>query len=211
MQPRNLARYCCIDIEMTGLKKIDRIVSFAAYEMNGDQFTGEKISFIVNPEKFMSDKVIDIHHITNEYARTMPLFPEVAGEIYKFLGKDPVVIFSPQTHFGEFTDEYFLNTEMELAGFNFLPPEQYINAHTMSKSLHKNPSLNSLLDFYGIDRTKRKTDGHSAEIDAQLLSLVFPSLYADYQVLKYGIQTTSRNAENSVNAMSDMLRKLSLK
>ena len=182
-------------------------MAFSAWELSGDNLTGNKLSFIVNPEKHMSQRVIDIHGITNEQAAEKPYFAEVAGEIRHFLQISRLVVFCPPYDEGN-VDSFFLNKELELAGFSSIPQEQFLNAHTMSKALHKNASLDGLLDYYKIDRSKRITEGHSAELDAQLLGLVFPSLHEDYRSLKS--QPAYTGGFPNAHVMASLIQKLNL-
>ncbi len=87
--------FIIFDVETTGLNpKEDTIIEFAAikYKVNNRKLSVvDKKDIFIKPKKTLSDKVISIHHITNEFLSDKPLEDEVFYEIKQFFGNKPIV------------------------------------------------------------------------------------------------------------------------
>lgn len=176
------ARYCCLDLEMTGLRlKRDRVIDICAFEMAGNERTGRKFSTLVNPDRSIPLKTQRIHAITDEKVKDKPRFAEIAYDFVKFLGDSPIVVHAGMTD-GSTTDEAFLNMELRLSGFDAIPSHQFVNQLPMAKEIYKTSSFDHVLDQFGIDRSQRGF--HGAEIDSYLLTQSYPLVYEIYEAYK---------------------------
>ena len=64
--PRN-ARYIVLDTETTGLTKDDHIIEIGAVEVKNGKVSGAQFHIFLKPRKPMSNEIVNIHHISNEF------------------------------------------------------------------------------------------------------------------------------------------------
>ena len=112
--------FCIFDTETTGTDpQKDRIVQLSAiklYICNGQAKEKNRLNTYINPEMLMSDKVISIHGITNEFIKDYKTESEQFESIYSFFGDSPIVV----GHNIGF-DNNFLKTMYERYGKAFNP------------------------------------------------------------------------------------------
>lgn len=89
-------KLCIFDVETTGLNKTkDRIIQFSAIMVAPDQFgiyrEIDYLDLYIKQPVYMTQEVINIHHITNEFLEDKPLESEVAKRIYDFMIKADVI------------------------------------------------------------------------------------------------------------------------
>ena len=79
--------FVVLDTETTGLDVNEghRIVSIAATKIKNLKITNEILDELVNPECQISERSIEIHHITQEQVQNKPVFKELDDKIYNFL------------------------------------------------------------------------------------------------------------------------------
>ena len=79
--------FVILDTETTGLNVNEghRIVSIAATKIKNLKITNEILDELVNPECQISERSIEIHHITQEQVQNKPVFKELDDNIYNFL------------------------------------------------------------------------------------------------------------------------------
>ena len=79
--------FVILDTETTGLNVNEghRIVSIAATKIKNLKITNEILDELVNPERKISERSIEIHHITQEQVQNKPVFKELDDNIYNFL------------------------------------------------------------------------------------------------------------------------------
>ena len=79
--------FVILDTETTGLNVNEghRIVSIAATKIKNLKITNEILDELVNPERQISERSIEIHHITQEQVQNKPVFKELDDKIYNFL------------------------------------------------------------------------------------------------------------------------------
>lgn len=79
---------CFFDLETTGLNVIrDRIIQIAIVKISKKDHARTEYYRMVNPGPvFISDEAAAVHGITNEMVRNKPTFPDLAEEIYNFIG-----------------------------------------------------------------------------------------------------------------------------
>lgn len=176
-------REIVLDIETTGLFTHEghKMVEVAAVEMVNGRPTGREFYTLVNPARDIPAEVSKIHGITNEKVADKPLFAEVAAELRQFIADAPVVI-TCRTKDGYTLDMAFVNKELAEAGQRPVPEAQWLNVRRWSEVMfgEKAATLDKVLDRYEVSRKERDENGHSAILDARLLSEVYPRLLKDY-------------------------------
>lgn len=176
-------REIVLDIETTGLFTHEghRMVEVAAVEMVNGRPTGREFYTLINPARDIPAEVSKIHGITNEKVAGKPLFAEVAAELRQFIADAPVVI-TCRTKDEYTLDKAFLNKELAEAGQRAIPESQWLNVRRWSEVMfgEKAATLDKVLDRYEVSRKERDEKGHSAILDARLLSEVYPRLLKDY-------------------------------
>ena len=180
-----MSRKIVLDIETTELfvHEGHRIVEIAAIELEGGKPTGREFHVYLNPDVPIMPEITQIHGLTNEFLADKPRFPEIARELRDFIGDSPIVITCRTMDNNYVLDKAFINAEMKEAGFPPFKDEQWVNVRRWSEAMFGNDdaSLNKVLDHYKIDRSERDRNGHSATLDARLLSEVYPKLLRDYK------------------------------
>jgi len=85
--------FVVLDTETTGLDVNEghRIVSIAATKIKNLKITNEILDELVNPECQISERSIEIHHITQEQVQNKPALKELDYKIYNFLEKTVLV------------------------------------------------------------------------------------------------------------------------
>ena len=85
--------FVVLDTETTGLDVNEghRIVSIAATKIKNLKITNEILDELVNPECQISERSIEIHHITQEQVENKPALKELDNKIYNFLEKTVLV------------------------------------------------------------------------------------------------------------------------
>ena len=85
--------FVVLDTETTGLDVNEghRIVSIAATKIKNLKITNEILDELVNPECQISERSIEIHHITQEQVENKPALKELDNKIYNFL-EDTVLV-----------------------------------------------------------------------------------------------------------------------
>ena len=75
------------DIESTGLNVIrDRIIQLAMIKYSAKGKAPEERSYLINPGIPISEEAMSIHGITPKDVARKPTFPQLAQEIYDFIG-----------------------------------------------------------------------------------------------------------------------------
>lgn len=179
---RMFDRYCCLDLEMTGLSaKKDRVVALCAYEMAQAERTGRKFSVILNPDRAIPLRTERVHGLSTEDVQDKPRFAEIAHDLVLFLGDAPIVVHAGLTD-GRDTDEVFLNKELQLAGYPAIPAARFVNQKLLAREIFGKSALNDVLDVCGIDRSARVA--HGADIDAFLLTQSYPMVVERHAAYK---------------------------
>ncbi|MDY0009734.1 MAG: exonuclease domain-containing protein [Bdellovibrionales bacterium] len=203
----NRPREIVLDVETTGLFTHEghRLVEIAAVEMVGGRVTGREFYALVNPQRDIPEDVSKIHGITNEKVKDKPPFAAVAAQLRRFIGDSPVVI-TCRTHEGYTLDMAFLNKELTEAGQRAVPEKQWLNVRRWSETMFgdKGASLDKVLDRYDVSRKERDEKGHSAILDARLLSEIYPRLVRDYMKFTAGAeQASAQKNDSAVNSSNN--------
>jgi DNA polymerase-3 subunit epsilon len=169
-------REIVLDTETTGLDPSDghRIVEIACIELMHHVPTGRSFHRYVNPGREMPEDALAVHGLTADFLARQPPFAEVADELLRFIGCDPLVI-----HNAEF-DLAFLNAE--LARLQREPlTAGYVDTLAMARRRFPGSpaSLDALCRRFDIDLSGRVE--HGAEIDCSLLAAVYLELLGGRQ------------------------------
>lgn len=76
-----------LDVESTGLHVIrDRIIQLAMVRYHADGRAPEERNWLINPGIPISEEAMAVHGITPAHVANKPVFKDLAGEIYTFIG-----------------------------------------------------------------------------------------------------------------------------
>lgn len=164
-------RTLIIDVETTGLSyaKGDKIVEFAAIEIDKNYNEVDKLVLLINPGRDIPEAVTRIHGITDGHVEGAPLFAEVAKQIFEFMCFNNPRWYAHNAKF----DSSFLDGEMLNVGIA-LPVHNFICTLEECKKImpdQKN-GLDALCSRFSI----RKREFHNAYDDCVLLSEVCKKL-----------------------------------
>ena len=83
----NKSVFSVIDTETTGLdvREGHRIVSIGATKIKNLKIVTETLDELVNPERKISQRSIDIHHITDAKVKNKPTLRQLDNKIFKFI------------------------------------------------------------------------------------------------------------------------------
>ena len=81
-------REIVLDTETTGLdpERGDRIVEIGCVELEDHQPTGKNYHVYINPMRSISQEVVQVHGLTEEFLSDKPVFEEIADEFLAFVG-----------------------------------------------------------------------------------------------------------------------------
>ena len=183
-----MIRYIVFDTETTGLDPFtgDRIIEIGCVEMFDKVITGKTYHQYVNPEKPLSQEIIDITHITDDELKDKPVFKDIAQDFLNFIyekptGVDKNVLVAHNASF----DLKFLNHELKTAGFDNLLNFEVIDTLDIARRKFPNQkaTLDMLCEKFGISLEERRKEGHGALLDAKILADVFIKLMEGNQSL----------------------------
>lgn len=166
-------REIVFDTETTGLNPAegDKIVDIGAIELIDRMPTGRRFQRYINPLRSLSDEVIKIHGLTEEFLSDKPTFDEICQDFLDFIGTDSMLV----AHNAPF-DMKFLNYELKQAGCDELDMNRAVDtvvlAHKMFPGSRVN--LDELCRRFHIDNSNRTL--HGALLDAELLVEVYLEL-----------------------------------
>ena len=166
-------REIVLDTETTGLDPAQghRIVEIGCVELENHMPTGRTFQEYLNPEQEMSDEVIAVHGITNEFVKDKPKFKEVAQKFLDFIGKDSKLVI----HNAAF-DMKFLNAELSASGYEVLSYDRVIDTLIMARQKFPGSRVNldELCKRFKVDASARTV--HGALLDSELLAEVYLEL-----------------------------------
>ena len=185
-----------IDIETTGFgfKKLDRIVEFAIlkYEPFKKEIIDQVVE-LINPEIVISNEVSKIHGIKNEHVKNKPIMEEKINLLIEMMSENNYVAGHNIDRF----DIPFIFQEIIRTGKQ-IPRNFYIvDTFKLSKKLIpdlKSYSLDSLCDYFEIDKTKRIV--HGALIDCELTKEVFNKLRDRFELIDHLIFVDENYIDN---------------
>ena len=178
-----MIRYIVFDTETTGLDPLsgDKIIEIGAVELLDKERSGKTYHQFVNPECQISQETTNITHITNEDLIDKPIFKDIANDFLNFLndnssGCDKTILVAHNASF----DLKFLNHELKLIGLENLSNFEVIDTLEVARNRFpgQKATLDMLCEKFGISLEERKTQGHGALLDSQILVDVFIKLTA---------------------------------
>lgn len=172
-------REIVLDTETTGLEPSQghRIIEIGCLELNNRTPTGAKYHVYINPQRDVPEDAQRISNLSTEFLQDKPLFADVAGGFIAFIADSPLVI-----HNAEF-DLKFLNSELSKVKRQTLPLSRAIDTVLMArKKFPGSPaSLDALCRRFDISLEERKSKGHGAMLDVELLAQVYLELLGGKQ------------------------------
>lgn len=186
-------REIVLDTETTGLDPAngDRIVDIGCVELINHVPTGKVYQQYINPQRAISQEVINVHGLTEEFLSDKPTFEEIADDFLDFVGDSTLVI-----HNAAF-DLKFLNAELSWAEKPTLSQCSVVDTLLMARKKFPGSRVNldELCKRFGIDNSSRSI--HGALLDSQLLAEVYLELLGgkepDFLTKK------KENSDNSLN------------
>ena len=173
-------REIVLDTETTGLDADngDRIVDIGCVELENHQPTGKTFQVYINPMRSISEEVVRIHGLTEEFLSDKPTFEEIADDFLAFVGENtPLVI-----HNAAF-DIKFLNMELKRCNRPLLSQNRVIDTLIIAKNKFPGSRVNLdvLCKKFNVDASKRTV--HGALLDSELLAEVYLELITDRELV----------------------------
>ncbi|MBR6231711.1 MAG: DNA polymerase III subunit epsilon [Alphaproteobacteria bacterium] len=183
-------REIVLDTETTGLnpEKGDRIVEIGCVELENHLPTGKTYHQYINPMRSISQEVVAVHGLTEEFLSDKPIFSEIADEFLAFVGENtPLVI-----HNAAF-DMNFLNTELKACGKPILSENNVIDTLLIARKKFPGAKVNldELCKKFNVDASRRTV--HGALLDSELLADVYLELITNREL---NFSSTKKNQQN---------------
>ena len=178
-----MVRTVVLDTETTGLRPEggDRLVEIGCIELIDMQRSGKQLHLTIDPERPIPADATRIHGISDADVAGKPKFKDIAGELTEFIGDAAIVAHNADFDLGFLRNEYRIADGKDAV----YPLAQNQVIDTVGMARRKFPgqraSLDALCDRFGIDRERRKAEGHGALLDADLLVLVYQTLVGGVQ------------------------------
>ena len=169
---RTSKRLVALDTETTGIGQSHRIVEIACIEII-DGKIGRHFQRYTNPSRESSPHAIKVHGLSDQFLANKPSFEAILEDFLMFIGDDPLI-----AHNASF-DMRMINNELHLLGHSPLKNEVICTLEAAKASMREvdiRKSLDSLCDYFEIDRAKRTL--HGALIDTELLVELFLTMKA---------------------------------
>ncbi|MBR0866849.1 DNA polymerase-3 subunit epsilon [Bradyrhizobium diazoefficiens] len=159
--------YVVVDIETTGSwSNGDRITEIGAVKIRNHRVVDEWHS-LLNPQRSIPAKIVQLTGITNEMVRDAPLFAEVADSFMQFMADGIFVAHNVSFDYG------FITYEFERIGRRFRFPKLCTCAGMRRRYPgHKSYGLGKLCEIYGISLATHHRALCDARASAQLLNLI---------------------------------------
>jgi DNA polymerase III subunit epsilon len=158
--------YVVVDIETTGGWSGDRITEIGAVKIRNHEVVGEWHS-LLNPQRSIPAKIVQLTGITNDMVRSAPLFAEVADSFMRFMDDGIFVAHNVNFDYG------FIAREYERLERRFRFPKLCTCAGMRRRFPgHRSYSLGNLCATYGIDLEDHHRALCDAKAAAHLLNLM---------------------------------------
>ncbi len=166
-------REIVFDTETTGLDPFsgDRIVEIGCVELFNHLPTGRTYHQYINPERSLSEEVVAVHGLTEDFLSDKPTFSEIADDFLNFIGDDSVLV----AHNASF-DMKFINAELSWIGKEPLSYDRVVDTLVIARKKFPGArvNLNELCKRFGVDNSARTV--HGALLDSELLADVYLEL-----------------------------------
>jgi len=170
------------DIETTGLNvKTERIVELAMIKFEGKEI--KKWSYLINPNKIIPKKVIEIHHITNDMVKNEKTFDELGFDIIRFISDYRLAGWNSDKF-----DIPFLQNSFDRYGIVVEPPLKR-RPNLDVKLLYR--QLEQPISYVTLEKAYKKLTGedlkgaHRAINDVEATIAIFDKLYEKHNLQKY--------------------------
>jgi len=172
-------REIVLDTETTGLETSQghRVIEIGCLELHHRTPTGARYHTYLNPQRDVPEEAQRVSNLSTEFLRDKPLFADVVDEFLAFIGDSPLVI-----HNAEF-DRKFLNMELSKADRPVLQSGRAVDTVLMARRKFPGSpaSLDALCRRFNISLDERKSKGHGAMLDVELLAQVYLELLGGKQ------------------------------
>lgn len=178
----NLSDFVAFDFETTGVDSTkDHIIEVAAIRFTDGKPT-DKFVKLVNPERVISDLIVNITNITNEMVKDAPTEKEIVKDLFDFLGESPLV--AHNTPF----DIAFLKELAQNSEINYTEPVLYDTLPLARTFLYDLPAFNLgvVSEYYGLSAE----GSHRAEKDTENCGTVFLNLIEE--TASYSLEVISK-------------------
>ena len=163
----NRAKYVVLDLETTGLNcYYDRIIEFGAVKVENG-IVSESVDILINPERPLPKKIVEITNITDKMLEKQPTIKEVLPRILSFIG-DAIIVTHNAVFDVSFLQHALIRENMAIMTnpvIDTLPLSRYLfpesRAHTLG-SLCRN-----------MDVVYKEDEAHRADYDAKVLNDVW--------------------------------------
>ena len=194
-------REIVLDTETTGLnpEKGDRIVEIGCVELENHLPTGKTYHQYINPMRSMSEEVVAVHGLTEEFLSDKPIFSEIADEFLAFVGEStPLVI-----HNAAF-DMNFLNCELKACGKPELT-NPVVDSLLIARKKFPGSKVNldELCKRFHVDASRRTV--HGALLDSELLADVYLELITDRE-LRFDSSKKHEQNQNIIQNLKNVSR-----
>lgn len=157
---------CFFDLEATGLNVVrDRIIQIAVVKFFKDGRQPAKFEMLINPGIPISEEAISVHGITANDVARKPAFPQVARQIYDFIGDADLAGYNISRF-----DVPLLMEEFERADLQFdIEPRHLVDVQRIFYKMEPR-NLRAALRFYC---GREMEDAHNALADVKATIDVF--------------------------------------
>ena len=167
-EPLRETTFVVVDLETTGgaAGSGDGITEIGAVKVRNHCVVDEWHS-LINPQRSIPAKIVQLTGITNEMVRDAPVFAEVAGRFMEFMGDGIFVAHNVSFDYG------FMTYEFERIARRFRFPKLCTCAGMRRRYPgHKSYGLGKLCEIYGISLDNHHRALCDARASAQLLNLI---------------------------------------
>jgi len=188
-------REIILDTETTGLEPTQghRVIEIGCLELHNKTQPGARFHVYINPQRDVPEEAQRITNLSTEFLKDKPLFADVVDGFLEFIADSPLVI-----HNAEF-DLKFLNSELSRLKKPTLPSSRAIDTVMIArKKFPGSPaSLDALCRRFNISLDERKSRGHGAMLEVELLSQVYLELTGGRQ---HGLELVAKTTSTTIPA-----------
>ena len=192
-------REIVFDTETTGLDPFsgDRLVEIGAVELINHIPTGKEYHQYINPMRSMSEEVVKVHGLTEEFLSDKPTFDEICDDFLAFIGSDSKLV----AHNAPF-DIKFLNCQLRELNKPLIDDSRVIDTVVIARKKFPGSRVNldELCRRFNIDNSKRTV--HGALLDSQLLADVYLELLGGHEPGFLSSETQEKKEEKSTESLS---------
>ncbi len=200
-------REIVFDTETTGLNPdFERIIDIGCVELVNHVPTGRTYQCYINPERSMSEEVIAVHGLTEEFLSDKPKFEEIADDFLNFIGEDSVLIAHNAIGF----DMKFINAELVRCQRPVISSDRVLDTLLMARKMFPGSRVNldELCKRFHIDNSSRTK--HGALLDSELLAEVYLELLGgrepDFSFQKTKTKTEAQTLTNLTQLKTENLK-----